>query len=562
MRDYSIGGNLYDDYYSSLGGIEEIDPYGYEQPEPEPDPAMDLYEGTDPLESHEGIGFDDPGMEQDFQNWYRSKAEPWKLNPDPDAPDQQYDYRAAYLAGDEPDDTGHWPSKHKFADHPNRYVDGQDTITGELVGGDEPDALTGSLTGTEPSTRYPVSSQRTAPPDFSGKGVYNRAVADVNSAYPASYLEKDENPLITAIAAIPRLIGYIPEVGKILKGVPTYNEMADLKSGVNTSMGMEGAPPDDGPGLARWLLGKTQRQYMYESARTKALKTRLGIEDLTSKIGAREGSLYYKGTADARAAEEHPLNIEALQQGNYIRMPEFHSQQRLRGAQARSADASAGANIELRNVRQTDLGTRPVVPGSPYADKVIERRLGNEDTALGVGEKAYRSGLTGEGPEDVVTRYAPRETSPLGREIAAEVAKKEEEAVRARELNVRTDDEYLREDYRKIADSYTKVMETPTLTYAWLGGKQIDPITDQRMAQSEDFLWWKTKRGERVNGPPVQIDQPDENLFRQEVDLYLDKKLEEINEKNPSEADAIYNSHVRRIMSLWRGYQLTKQNLR
>ena len=76
--------------------------------------------------------------EQRFQEWYAEKAKQFKLNPNPDDPRHFYDYRAAYLAGAEPDPlTGHWDSKYKLPGHPNRYVDGVDTITGKPVADDK-----------------------------------------------------------------------------------------------------------------------------------------------------------------------------------------------------------------------------------------------------------------------------------------------------------------------------------------------------------------------------------------------------------------------------------------
>lgn len=73
-----------------------------------------------------------PDKERRFQEWYREHAARWKVNPDPDAPGHFYDYREAYDAGAAPSpEDGHWPSEFKLAGHPNRYVDGIDTITGE-----------------------------------------------------------------------------------------------------------------------------------------------------------------------------------------------------------------------------------------------------------------------------------------------------------------------------------------------------------------------------------------------------------------------------------------------
>lgn len=65
-----------------------------------------------------------------FQRWYAAHAARLGLDPNPDAPEHHYDYRAAFQAGAEPSPDGHWPSQFKGEEHPNRYVNGQDTRTG------------------------------------------------------------------------------------------------------------------------------------------------------------------------------------------------------------------------------------------------------------------------------------------------------------------------------------------------------------------------------------------------------------------------------------------------
>jgi hypothetical protein len=70
-----------------------------------------------------------------FRAWYATQAKRHNLNPDPDAKDQHYDYRAAFRAGAEPDASGHWPSTFKADDHPNVVVGGFNTKTGERVHG-------------------------------------------------------------------------------------------------------------------------------------------------------------------------------------------------------------------------------------------------------------------------------------------------------------------------------------------------------------------------------------------------------------------------------------------
>lgn len=77
--------------------------------------------------------------ERRFQRWYGKRAEQGGLDPNPDHPAHQYNYRGAFSAGAEPTQTPQglkWPSQFKDRDHPNRYIDGQDTITGQPMRGD------------------------------------------------------------------------------------------------------------------------------------------------------------------------------------------------------------------------------------------------------------------------------------------------------------------------------------------------------------------------------------------------------------------------------------------
>lgn len=84
--------------------------------------------------------------ERKFREWYAKHAKENDLKPDPDEAHQFYDYRAAYKAGVEPSfgpappapEVGppepqhrHWPSEYKLEGHPNRFVEGIDTITGK-----------------------------------------------------------------------------------------------------------------------------------------------------------------------------------------------------------------------------------------------------------------------------------------------------------------------------------------------------------------------------------------------------------------------------------------------
>lgn len=79
-----------------------------------------------------------PDLEQAFQRQYADAAQQHQLNPNPDA-QQFYDYRSAFRAGVRaPDQTGHWPSQYKEQGHPNQFVGGFDTRTGQPVPGQPP----------------------------------------------------------------------------------------------------------------------------------------------------------------------------------------------------------------------------------------------------------------------------------------------------------------------------------------------------------------------------------------------------------------------------------------
>jgi hypothetical protein len=72
-----------------------------------------------------------PTQELSFQRWYAGHAKKLGINPNPDDPNHFYDYRSAYVYGDEPDETGHWPSRHKLEGHPRMIIDGVNTKTGK-----------------------------------------------------------------------------------------------------------------------------------------------------------------------------------------------------------------------------------------------------------------------------------------------------------------------------------------------------------------------------------------------------------------------------------------------
>jgi len=66
-----------------------------------------------------------------FRIWYYDWAKKLGLNLNPDDPKHFYDYRKAFEAGAEPDETGHWPSEFKLEGHPRMFLKGINTKTGK-----------------------------------------------------------------------------------------------------------------------------------------------------------------------------------------------------------------------------------------------------------------------------------------------------------------------------------------------------------------------------------------------------------------------------------------------
>lgn len=103
-----------------------------------PKPEVELK--REPLPERRVTGPSPPIDEEAFQQgirgtqWYKEFKE--RHGEEPDLDTQDYDYRRAWIAGARPDvrDPGdkslHWPSEFKGEGHPNRFVDGVDTLTG------------------------------------------------------------------------------------------------------------------------------------------------------------------------------------------------------------------------------------------------------------------------------------------------------------------------------------------------------------------------------------------------------------------------------------------------
>lgn len=164
-----------------------------------------------------------PYNESNFQDWYKGWSSTLGLNPNPDDPQHHYDYRAAYKAGATPDGNKHWPSEFKKSDHPNRYVNSIDTITGKTV----------PTLSTDPGTGIKVPAKGYAPLSKSVELGIKSSAGDfyhVLSNIPG-LIDSVENK-ISEVTGIPKGPTIYTHAEKALKDLaqrvsPTPEEMAD-----------------------------------------------------------------------------------------------------------------------------------------------------------------------------------------------------------------------------------------------------------------------------------------------------------------------------------------------
>lgn len=139
-----------------------------------------------------------PGWrEQDenlFRRWYAKAAEETGIDRDPDNPEHKYNYRYAFKAGAWPNAEKHWPSTFKAADHPNRFVDGQDTITGLPAVAPAPKP---QVAAPAPKTAKAPARAYTPPPEK--KYSPTQVVAAYRQAHPGLLDKYDDKDLLDAI---------------------------------------------------------------------------------------------------------------------------------------------------------------------------------------------------------------------------------------------------------------------------------------------------------------------------------------------------------------------------
>jgi len=207
-----------------------------------------------------------------FRNWYASVAKLQGLNPDPDAPEQFYDYRAAFRAGAKPDATGHWPSDFKKPGHPNMVVGGFNVQTGERVPGTpraaeaellrlgwnqagarrlaatpEPDKVMSALRGAEsigaaPSPLWAILKKALTDPFGMGAGInkLNEKRKTLAKAILPDVVEEPLQQLADTAVAMPGM----PMLGTTYAPIPrNLGDIDALKVRLRPSRGMGTKPP-------------------------------------------------------------------------------------------------------------------------------------------------------------------------------------------------------------------------------------------------------------------------------------------------------------------------------
>lgn len=107
-----------------------------------------------------------PEDEAKFKAWYLPLAKRTGIDTDPDNPDHHYDYRAAYKAGETPDAEGHWPSSHKTAGHPRRYMSPDGKTFSKAPEKGYTDTKTGAEAFTDDDLRALLNDPTVTPEDL------------------------------------------------------------------------------------------------------------------------------------------------------------------------------------------------------------------------------------------------------------------------------------------------------------------------------------------------------------------------------------------------------------
>lgn len=202
-----------------------------------------------------------PVDETKFQRWYAGHAKATGISANPDDPQHQYDYRAAFAAGAQPDAAGHWPSEFKRAGHPNLIVDGRDTRIGDpakLLPPDEVKRIAQTLLG---GLRYRDPEMQTL-----DAGVFNESPDEVAAAVEAAGFDSSHGFLFAQAYSNTIVEGLrargLPMAGA-QKTAEAIRERETSAGGIPTTQPVK-AITEPVPGISpvdRQLVGEIHRTY-------------------------------------------------------------------------------------------------------------------------------------------------------------------------------------------------------------------------------------------------------------------------------------------------------------
>ena len=168
-----------------------------------------------------------------FRTWFDEMATHTGIDKNPDDPRHQYDYRAAFKANvfpqmDPSDLRYHWPSQFKAPGHPNRFVEGIDTITGQPGAPRRSRFIPVSevLRERQSSLNPPGQSGVSAAPSFLSR------MTPSNAAWQAAF---ETVPLPAAIRGVP---------GGLARSLPSQKGQMNLKKAIQ-ALGARVMSPDE-----------------------------------------------------------------------------------------------------------------------------------------------------------------------------------------------------------------------------------------------------------------------------------------------------------------------------
>lgn len=232
-----------------------------------PEPPPDLFGSSD---------------ESDFKSWYADRSSKLGLDPNPDAPEHFYDYRAAHKAGAEPDATGHWPSEFKKEGHPRMVIDGVNTKTGERVPSQASPSFLDSISSYVPGPVKSAYNWASEAPSFISEPIHRGAKS----------LSEYINPMGETKGARGVGSAFVESLGNVIPGLASPMNLATMGTLSGAGMAARAGLPTVARGLGmtgRALSAPVMAHGAYGVATGETLPEKLmgGVEAVGGYFGTK-----------------------------------------------------------------------------------------------------------------------------------------------------------------------------------------------------------------------------------------------------------------------------------